>query len=167
MQGKIKAVLPSNRDSFNRSDDLIDGSSVTSLFETASPIKIITSRGISKEKLAEHFGGIGKRLDEAYAQGKFTKDEYDELNAGLDEYIIKMTSRNEKMTAVWEMGKERMESSRAANLAAGITVTKGDIRPLSEIQDEINSALDQYVERACKIDRDSLYNMINNIRHNK
>lgn len=78
-----------------------------------------------------------------------------------------MTSRNEKMTAVWEMGNERMASSRATNLAAGITVTKGDIRLLSEIQDEINSALDQYVERACKIDRDSLYNMINNIRYNK
>lgn len=107
MKGKIKAVYSSNRDTFSRDKDLFDGSSVTSLFETGSPIRIMTSCGMKAEELAEHFGGIGKRLDAAYSEGKFTKEEYDELNAGLDEYIEKMTSRSERMTAVWATGKEK------------------------------------------------------------
>ena len=62
--------------------------------------------------------------------------EYIKLNAVVDEYNEKMTSRNERMTAVWETGRQKMESSRAADLAAGITVTKSDTRPLSKIQAE-------------------------------
>lgn len=167
MKGKIKAVYSSNRDTFSRDKDLLDGSSVTSLFETGSPIRIMTSRGMTSEELAEHFGGIGKRLDEAYAQGKFTKEEYDELNTGLDEYIEKMTSRSERMTAVWATGKEKMEEGLRSDLAAGITITKGDIRPLEEIQAEISARIDEYVENVCKIDRKFLMKLFNNVRYGK
>lgn len=165
MKGKIKAVYSSNRDTFSRDKDLFDGSSVTSLFETGSPIRIMTSCGMKAEELAEHFGGIGKRLDAAYSEGKFTKEEYDELNAGLDEYIEKMTSRSERMTAVWATGKGKMEEGLKSDLAAGITITKGDIRPIEEIQAEISDRVDEYVENVCKIDRITLLDMINSIRY--
>ncbi len=164
---KIKAVYPSNRDTFTRDKDGIDGSSVTSLFETASPIRLMLSQGMNKEELAEHFGGIGKRLDTAYSQGKFTKQEYDELNAGLDEYIEKMTSKSERMTAVWATSKENMINREKAYLASGIVYPKGDTRPLEEINAEINSRVDDYVKNVCGIDRNLLLQMINSVRYGK
>lgn len=78
-----------------------------------------------------------------------------------------MTSRSERMTAVWATGKEKMEEGLKSDLAAGITITKGDIRPLEEIQAEINARIDEYVENVCKIDRNLLMQMINAIRCGK
>ncbi len=39
----------------------------------------------TKERIAEYYGKMAKRLDEAYAEGKFTKEEYDYLNEGIAE----------------------------------------------------------------------------------
>lgn len=167
MKDKIKAVYPSNRDTFTRDKDGIDGSSVTSLFETASPIRLMLSQGMSTEELAEHFGGIGKRLDEAYSQGKFTEEEYDELNAGLDEYIEKMTAKSERMNAVWETAKENLANRRQGYLMAGVVYPKGDTRTVSEIQEEINSRVNNYVKNVSGIDRELLLTMINRIRYGK
>lgn len=60
-----------------------------------------------KEALAEHFGGIGKRLDEAFASGKLTEAEYNELDQSLNEYMEKRTSNAERAAAFYAIGKER------------------------------------------------------------
>ncbi len=98
---------------------------------------------------------------------KFTKQEYDELNAGLDEYIEKMTSKSERMTAVWATSKENMINREKAYLASGIVYPKGDTRPLEEINAEINSRVDDYVKNVCGIDRNLLLQMINSVRYGK
>lgn len=42
--------------------------------------------GMSIDQLAEHFGNIGKQIDEAFAAGKITQQEFDDLNRGLEKY---------------------------------------------------------------------------------
>jgi hypothetical protein len=60
----------------------------------------------SNEELARRFGEIGARLDEAYKEGKFTEDEYNELNAGLTELISVTKGRNDKAKASREFARE-------------------------------------------------------------
>jgi hypothetical protein len=60
----------------------------------------------SNEELARRFGEIGARLDEAYKEGKFTEDEYNELNAGLTELISVTKARNDKAKASREFARE-------------------------------------------------------------
>jgi hypothetical protein len=56
----------------------------------------------SDTELAKHFADIGSRLDEAYENGTFTEDEYNELNAGLDDFIKRMKRQND----VWRAKRE-------------------------------------------------------------
>lgn len=66
--------------------------------------------GMTKEQLATHFGGMAKRLDEAYAQGKFTEDEYNSLNEELLEYYDRSITRCERRAATDEVVKENMRA---------------------------------------------------------
>ncbi|MDR0986482.1 MAG: hypothetical protein LBL98_02140 [Ruminococcus sp.] len=60
----------------------------------------------TNEELARRFGDIGARLDAAYKEGKFTEDEYNELNAGLTELITATKARNDKGKAEREFMME-------------------------------------------------------------
>lgn len=161
MRDKIKAVYPSNRDEFIRDEDNLDGRSVTTLFESAFPIKALR---MSNEQLSQHFGDIGKRLDEAYAQGKFTEEEYNELNAGLDEYIEHATSQTEKMRAVWETGKQNMDG-RFQAMKTDEYHPLTETRSVEEIKAEKAAEINNYVKNVCGIDRDMLRSMIHLVRY--
>jgi hypothetical protein len=60
----------------------------------------------SDDELARRFGEIGDRLDTAYKEGKFTEDEYNELNAGLNELISVTKGRNDKARATKQFAAE-------------------------------------------------------------
>lgn len=66
--------------------------------------------GMTKEQLATHFGDMAKRLDEAYAQGKFTESEYNELSSGLMESFDNAITKCERRAASWEVIKENMRA---------------------------------------------------------
>ena len=53
----------------------------------------------TKERIAEYYGRMAKRLDEAYEAGKFTKEEYDYLNAGIAERMEHSTACAEDTAA--------------------------------------------------------------------
>ena len=109
-----------NRDVFVRSSKEIDPEtdSFERLMQYDNELNFRISAGMTKEQLATHFGDMAKRLDEAYAQGKFTESEYNELNAGLLESFDNAITKCERRAASCEVIKENMRA-RQAGLAAG------------------------------------------------
>jgi hypothetical protein len=97
-------------------------SSISSLFETGNKIYAYAYRiNIFKtdDDFAKHYGEIGKRLDTAYAEGKFTEDEYKELNESLAEYIQQMKHKNDFRRAELELansGRRFAENKTTGNL---------------------------------------------------
>jgi len=92
----------------------------------------------SDDELANCLGGMGKRIDEAYSQGLFTKEEYDLLNQELAKFSERVISGNECFRA-WrgEYGKEKS---------------------MMQIQEEMN-------DPDYRIDREMIWNMINKYRY--
>ena len=58
---------------------------------------------ISRDQLAEHFGEVGRKIDEAFSEGSITRQEYEDLNAGLKKYTETVTAREERRAAVQEV----------------------------------------------------------------
>ncbi len=50
--------------------------------------------------MVQHFGEIGRQIDQAFSAGEISKQEYDDLNAGLARYTETVTSREERGNAV-------------------------------------------------------------------
>ncbi len=150
------------RDIFEHSgDDVYDTSSVTALFKTSGYSYIIGNGDRpSNEQLAEHFGGIGKRLDEAYAQEKFTEQEYDELNASLNEYIENRTHSAENVRAFYQICKEEINSGEPI-------INDSNTADIDNIFAKRQAKIDNYVTDFFKINRDLLHQMINIVRYGK
>lgn len=115
-------------------------------------------QGLSVDEIAEHIGSIGKRIDSAYSDGIFTKEEYDKLNASLKDYTEKLTSKSENTTATLKAIRENYSLMRNGNYSS------------SEYCEMINSNKKVYLNNPksndyCKFDRNLLLSMINNIRY--
>ena len=83
-------------------------SSISSLFQTGNGLYAYSFRinfFKTDDEFARHYGEIGRRLDTAYAEGKFTEDEYNELNASLAEYIGEMKTKNDYRRGEFELAK--------------------------------------------------------------
>ena len=132
--------------------------SITELFagRPDCPVIVMSSAGMTDERMAEHFGNIGKKLDGAYKAGKFTEDEYGELNASLDEYMENIISRNEQTLAtravMQQEWKDRMANKGAPPLS------------LEETQKKREAAVAEYI-RTNGIDREALKKMSGEIRN--
>ncbi|MDE6600181.1 MAG: hypothetical protein K2K34_08910 [Oscillospiraceae bacterium] len=102
------------KDTFTKKSDEItpEADSVDRLLDYDTMLDMKIRSGMTRAQLATHFGEIAKRLDEAYSEGKFTKDEYDELNAGLMESYEKYISRCEYVAAGKQVGIIRMLDRR-------------------------------------------------------
>ncbi len=161
----IYGILADN-DIANNSDNTAAGSgenggsytgSITELFagRPDCPVIVMSSAGMTDERMAQHFGNIGKNLDEAYKAGKFTEDEYGELNASLDEYMENIISRNEQTLATRAVMQQEWKD-RMAN--------KG-VPPLSleETQKKREAAVVEYI-KTNGIDREALKRKSREIR---
>lgn len=113
------------KDTFTKKSDEItpDADSVDRLLDYDTTLDMRVRAGMTKAQLATHFGEIAKRLDTAYSEGKFTKEEYDELNAGLMESYDKYISRCEYAAAGKQVGIIRMLDRRKQFSAGAETDT--------------------------------------------
>ncbi|MDE6593132.1 MAG: hypothetical protein K2K57_08745 [Oscillospiraceae bacterium] len=131
--------------------------SITELFAGRPDCSVIvmSSAGMTAERMARHFGCIGKNLDEAYKAGKFTEDEYNGLNVSLDEYMENIISRNEQTLATRAVMQQEWKD-RMAN--------KG-VQPLSleETEKKRAAAVAEYI-KTNGIDREALKKMSREIR---
>ena len=113
----------------------------------------------TKESIAEYYGNMAKRLDEAFAEGKFTKEEYDYLNEGILERMEHTTVCAEENDAFLRVGSDRSMSLRAYERRAAMT-------PEGRRED-LAAAISDYVDRYTKIDRDALMKLFNSYRYSK
>lgn len=136
-----------------------DTDSISSLLKTGLYSSFIGSNDHPDDSaLAEHFGNIAKRLDEAYAAGKFTEEEYNELNSSLDEYIEKRTASAENTRAFYAVMKEE----HGANVSQINEVKKVSSE---EYMKDLKAKIDSFIEDRGAINRDILRQMINVIRY--
>ena len=58
---------------------------------------------VTKERIAEYYGAMAKRLDDAYKEGKFTDSEYGELNEMIEARVEKQATLTESLTASYAL----------------------------------------------------------------
>ncbi len=162
--------LPKDKssDNFERANDIdINDERVQSIVNNY--IKVSLGSGMkggipTKERISEYYGNMAKRLDTAYSDGKFTKDEYDELNKMLSEHMEHITVCAERKAARRAIGGERGSLSPAA---ARPVILKQLSMTSEEYMAEMDAKISEYVEKHFKIDRTSLLAMFNSIRYGK
>lgn len=111
------------------------------------------------DRIADYYGRMAKRLDEAYAAGKFTKEEYDYLNAGIAERMEHSTACAEDSAARLAVGYKNSMSLKSYERRMSMT--------REELHEDIEAEVKDYIERFFKIDRKSLMEMFNNVRYGK
>ncbi len=119
---------------------------------------------VTKERIAEFYGAMAKRLDEAYKDGKFTEDEYGELSEMIEKRVEKQASLTERLTAFYALGKERGSLSPAA---AKEVILRQKNMSSEEYMAEMDAKISEYVEKYFKIDRVSLMQLFNSFRYGK
>ena len=118
--------------------------------------------GQFKENIAKFYGEIAKRMDAAYAEGKFTDEEYEMLNAGLNERIEKTIHNTETSLAFYAIG--RQIGSQSPEERRQDILRKQAMTP-EERRADLAKRIDEYVRKYCKIDRGIMFEMINAIRY--
>ncbi|MCM1024033.1 MAG: hypothetical protein NC395_08260 [Prevotella sp.] len=113
----------------------------------------------TKESIAEYYGKMAKRLDEAYTEGKFTKEEYDYLNEGIAERMEHAAECAEDTAARFEVGYRNSMSLKTYERHMSMT--------REERKADIEAQVSQYINRYFKIDRTSLTELFNSIRYGK
>lgn len=113
----------------------------------------------TKESIAEYYGNMAKRLDAAYAEGKFTKEEYDYLNEGIAERMEHAADCAEETAAFFEVGHDR--SMSLISFEKRMSMTREERK--ADLRAEIN----EYIEKYFKIDRTLLMQLFNSCRYGK
>ena len=134
-----------------------------------SDIQLELERGytngvVTKERIAEYYGAMAKRLDTAYAEGKFTKDEFDELNEMIEKQVEREAYLTENKTAFYALGRKRYSLSPEA--AAEIVKMEKNLTPMERLAAREQEIRD-YAEKYCKIDRAALMQLFNSVRYGK
>lgn len=167
-----------SRDSFERSDGKNNKTSADRLkysndidFNDSYVKMVIYSRNFydlssgieggvpTKERIAEHYGKMAKRLDAAYAEGKFTKEEYDYLNEGIAERMEHSAACAEDTAASRAVGYDRTMSQKASK--EYLAMSK------EERREYMQSQISEYIDKYYKIDRTSLMKLFNSVRYGK
>lgn len=154
-----------NTDRFEYSDDEdidFNDKCVTMFIKsrTLSNLTLGMDNGIpTMDRIASYYGKMAKRLDEAYAAGKFTKEEYDYLNAGIAERMEHHTACAEDTAARRAVGHKNSMSLKSYERRTSMT--------REELHEDIETEISEYIERFFKIDRKSLMEMFNNVRYGK
>lgn len=130
--------------------------------ENDESIRAQISFGMSQEQLAEHFGSIGKELDEALAAGSISRQEYDDLNRGLESYTRTITSKAEHMAASWEVFKQVAQATQAM-IQRGASEEEMSAYA-KNIRDTLQDRISQFVKDYCSIDRSALVRLIQQVR---
>lgn len=137
--------------------------SIESLMGLNSPnsfMYIKSGLGMSTDEIAEHVGGIGKRLDEAFANGRFTKEEYDELNKSLDDYAVNLANKSNRMKASWSITRNM------SPVEFSIKTQKAESMTAEDYIADRKAEIDAYIKQN-PVDMEFIFKMINSIRYGK
>ncbi|MDE7294336.1 MAG: hypothetical protein K2N72_07925, partial [Oscillospiraceae bacterium] len=98
------------------------------------------------------------------AEGKFTKDEFDELNEMITNQVEKDATAYERLEASYALGEKRGRLSPEA--VAEIVQREKSMTPEERLAAR-EKEIQDYVERYCKIDRLALMKLFSLIRYGK
>lgn len=132
-------------------------------------IRVELGRGFTngiatKERIAEFYGNMAKRLDEAYAEGKFTKDEFDELNELIENQVERDAGAYEYKKASYAIGQKRYNLPYEEAIEV---IHRQKNMTSEEFMAEQEQMIRDYAEKYCKIDRIALMKLFNSIRYGK
>lgn len=131
--------------------------------ENSLDIQFQIEMGMTVEQLAEHFGEIGKQIDQALAAGSISQQEYDDLNNGLTHYTQAITDKAERENATWEVAKQM-----ATGTLAMIQNKASDDEMLTYAQqnrETFQNRIDKYLEETLLFDRSLLAALIQRVRN--
>ena len=114
------------------------------------------------KQLAEHVGGIGKKIDEAYAAGQISQQELEDLNRGLEKYTESITGKAERRDALWTALREMNKTIRSM-LRRG--ASDREIEAFAaKSRKGMQNQIDRLVAGLCRIDRGLLSSLIQRAR---
>lgn len=118
--------------------------------------------GMSEKQLADHVGSIGKQIDDAFAAGAISQQEYDDLNLGLKKYTDVISCKAEREAATWAVAKQCAQATRA-KIESGAS-DKEMVRYAEEHKASFHSKIDQFIKGFCSIDRSLLADLIQHVQ---
>lgn len=117
---------------------------------------------VSKEQLAQHLGDIGRRIDECFAAGEITRQEYDDLNAGLEKFTEVSTAWLERRNAICRFGKEMNRSIRSMRKHGA---SEREIEAFAkERWADFHKNIDKFIKKFCAIDRNLITKLVQQVR---
>lgn len=99
-------------------------------------------------------------MDEAFANGRFTKEEYDELNKSLDDYAVNLANKSNRMKASWSITRNMSPAEFSIKTQKAESMTAEDY-----IADR-KAEIDAYIKQN-PVDMEFIFKMINSIRYGK
>ena len=106
---------------------------------------------------------MGRRLDNAYAEGKFTTDEYNELNAGLGDLTVYLKGKYDNFRAQMELHKNKWGHDNPHIMTGD---KERDRQTLTDHYDRRNKAIEDILNRKNFVtDINVIIDMINKLRY--
>ena len=122
----------------------------------------LTNSLVTKEQLAQHLGDIGRRIDECFAAGEITRQEYDDLNAGLKKFTEVSAAWLEGRNAIRRFGKDMNHSIQSMRKHGASDI---EIEAFAkEKRDDFHKNIDEFIRKFCAIDRDLLLKLVQQVR---
>lgn len=125
----------------------------------------------TEERIAEVFGSMAKRLDDAYSKGKFTEDEYNELNDMIAKGMEQETARAERAKAFKKVIAEHMKIYNTPYSASSPDLALRRVRESIMSPEQFlayqEAKVTDYVKKFCQYDRSAILNMFNSVRYGK
>lgn len=118
-----------------------------------------------RDRMVQHFGEIGRQIDEAFTAGEITRQEYDDLNAGLNKYTEVVTSRTERSIAITAVLR-KASKMRDKLMARGASQEEMDAF-FKWHRETLQDRIQDYIRTSCAIDRDLLAKLIQQVREGK
>lgn len=130
--------------------------------ENDTNIEVATAFGMSEEQLAEHFGSIGKQIDDAFSAGEISEQEYNDLNKGLETYSEAIMTKAERSAAGWELAKQ-ISKATLARINQGASDTEmADYA--KKLQDSYQDTVSEFVKSSCSINRSLMSQLLSRVR---
>ena len=130
--------------------------------ENDKNVEAATAFGMSEEQLAEHFGSIGKLIDEARSAGEISEQEYDDLNKGLEKYSEAIMTKAERSAAGWELAKHISKATQAL-ISRGAS-DKEITEYAKDLQDSYQNKVSEFVKNSCSINRSLMSQLLGRVR---
>ena len=117
---------------------------------------------ISRDQLAAHFGEVGRKIDEAFSEGSITRQEYEDLNAGLKKYTETVTAREERRAAVQEVLRG---NAKAMDAMMRRGASQKEIEEFAKWNREtLSDRIDELVKKSKEYDRELMAALIERVR---